>query len=500
MIRPMTMRILPAWLLAVPFLAVSFLAVPFSMAAHVGSPDIFFEGDAGAYKLYVTIRPPQIVPGVAEIEIRSLSPGVRQVHIVPLRLAQRGEQLSPVPDLAHAAKEDPQFYTGTLWLMASGSWKVQVDVDGDRGRGSLSVPVPALSARVLTMQKSDGLILLPLGLLLCIGMVSIVGASVREAKLEPGAAPSVSRVRRSRIVMAATALLLGGVMWGGNRWWDSEAGGYRRYVFKPLQLQASVAEGRLPLSLQLRLQDPGWMNRKTDDLLPDHGHLMHLYVLRIPGMDLVWHLHPELTPDGTFSQVLPQMPTGRYALYGDIVHANGLGETATAEMQLPEIAGQPLTGDDSAGAGPAVVKADYNRSVTPLSDGFQMVWDREKAPLRARQPYLFRFRAEDAAGHPAPDMQLYMGMPGHAAFVSADRSVFAHVHPSGSVPMAALGLTQSGTQPDNPHAGHLMMQSGPPAEVSFPYGFPKPGPYRIYVQVKRAGHIVTGVFDANVEN
>ena len=471
------------------------------MAAHVGSPDVFFEGDAGPYKLLVTIRPPQVVPGVAEIEIRSLSPDARQIHIVPLRLAQPGVQLGPVPDLARPAREDPQYYTGTLWLMATGSWKVQVDVDGDRGRGSLSVPVAALSTRVLTMQKSDGLILLPLGLLLCFGIVSIVGASVREASLEPGAATSAARVRRSRLAMAATAALMTGVLWAGNQWWDSEAGWYRRYVFKPLQLQASVAGGTsVPANLELRLDDPGWLNRKTDDLLPDHGHLMHLYVLRIPEMDRVWHLHPERAPDGTFSQPLPAMPAGRYALYGDIVHANGLGETATAEMQLPEIAGQPLTGDDSAGAALPVAKADYNRSVTPLSDGFQMVWDREKAPLRARRSYLFRFRVEDPAGHPAPDMQLYMGMPGHAAFVSADRSVFAHVHPSGSVPMAALGLTQ----PDNPHAGHMMqsvmMPSGPPSEVSFPYGFPKPGRYRIYVQVKRAGHIVTGIFDANVEN
>jgi hypothetical protein len=252
----------------------------------------------------------------------------------------------------------------------------------------------------------------------------------------------------------------------------------------------------MPANLELRLDDPGWLNRKTDDLLPDHNHLMHLYVLRIPDMDRVWHLHPERTADGAFSQPMPAMPAGRYALFGDIVHANGLGETATTEMQLPEIAGQPLTGDDSAGAALPVAKADYNRSVTTLSDGFQMIWDREKAPLRARQPYLFHFRVEDPTGHPAPDMQLYMGMPGHAAFVSVDRTVFAHVHPSGSVPMAALGLTQ----PGNPHAGHMMMQSGLPSEVSFPYGFPKPGRYRIYVQMKRAGHIDTGVFDANVEN
>jgi hypothetical protein len=64
-------------------------------------------------------------------------------------------------------------------------------------------------------------------------------------------------------------------------------------------------------------------------------------------------------------------------------------------------------------------------------------------------------------------MHLYMGMPGHAAFASTDGGVFAYVHPSASVPMAAVGRAQ----PDNPH-----------------------------VQMNRAGHIVTGIFDAKVEN
>jgi hypothetical protein len=41
------------------------------------------------------------------------------------------------------------------------------------------------------------------------------------------------------------------------------------------------------------------------------------------------------------------------------------------------------------------------------------------------------------------------------------------------------------------------MPSG--ADVSFPYAFPKPGRYRIFVQLKRAGAIQTGAFDADVE-
>jgi len=467
------------------------VAVALPLAAHVGSPDVFYEGTAGAYRMLVTIRPPQVVPGVAELEIRTLTPGVKQIKLVPLRITKI-QQYPPTPDVAQRSKDDPNFYTGALWLMSTGSWKVQIDVDGEQGTGRMAVPVPALSSRMLSMQTAVAAILIPLGLVLFFGLVAIAGASVREAGLPAGAAPDASRIRRSRVVMLATGVFLAAVVWGGNAWWSSEAAGYGRIVYKPIGLQASVDGSRMTLTLT----DPGWLDRKTDDLLPDHGHLMHLYMIRVPAMDRVWHLHPELTTGSTFMQQLPDVPAGKYALYADVVHLYGIGETATVTVDLPEIHGQPLQGDDAAGSVPATGEVDYNRNVTTLSDGYQLVWERPQSPVRARQPYEFRFRLLDAQGKPADQMELYMGMLGHAAFVAADGSVFAHVHPSGSVPMPAIGLAQ----PDNPHAMHTMLQSGIPAEVSFPYGFPKPGPYRIFVQMKRAGQVATGAFSVRVEN
>ena len=83
------------------------LTVRLSLSAHVGSPDVYYEGDAGPYHLFVTVRVPQVIPGVAEIEIRCATNDVRAIQIVPLRLSGAGSNFPPTPDLAQQSKEDP---------------------------------------------------------------------------------------------------------------------------------------------------------------------------------------------------------------------------------------------------------------------------------------------------------------------------------------------------------------------------------------------------------
>ena len=181
-------------------------------------------------------------------------------------------------------------------------------------------------------------------------------------------------------------------------------------------------------------------------------------------------------------QALPAMPDDTYHLFADVVHATGVPETITGQVKtsvIRELA-TPLSGDDSAW------------SAAQPSPTTKISWVRDDAPLVPKRLTTFTFRVDDENGEPVKDLELYMGMPGHAVFVRRDLKVFAHVHPSGSAPMVTLDMAM----PDEGrHAAHL---GSPPSTVTFPYGFPEPGQYRIFVQVKRAGTIVTEAFDADV--
>jgi hypothetical protein len=482
-----------------------FLLFSALLSAHVGSPDVYLEGKAGPYQLFVTVRPPLMIPGVAEIEVRSETPGIHDIRAVPLAIAGAGSKFAPIADPLKVSSQDPQFFAGSLWMMTSGSWQVRLTVEGAQGQGILSVPVPSFARSSKSMELGLGAILSVLGLFLMVGMVAMIGAATREAKLEAGQEPSPANLRSGRKATMIGAIIVLAVVFGGNAWWNSEANDYSQRIYKPLGMSARLKGA----DLSLRMSEPGWMQansvqlaafrvftRKMDDLVPDHGHIMHLYAIRQPGLDAVYHLHPQQGENGTFTLTLPSMEAGHYKLYADIVHANGFPETMVTEIDIPALTSRPLSGDDASVVTEPWQKSSAGDTVFNLPDGYKMEWLRGNKPLVARQAMSFNFRLTKADGTVPADMALYMGMLGHAAFVKTDGTVFAHIHPNGSVSMAALMLVSNDAPMD-----HSAMQMGEkpavlPNTVSFPYGFPSPGRYRIFVQMKHGETVETGVFDA----
>ena len=500
-------------------LAMLLLIAALPASAHVGSPDVFYEGKAGPYPLFVTVRVPQVIPGVAEIEIRSESKDVRAIRVVPMRLSGPGSNFPPTPDLAAQSKDDPQFFTASLWLMESGALQVRMLVDGSQGPGEVSGPVPSFAQRTLPMRKSLAVLLLALTLLLAVGAVYIVGAIVREGNLEGGEIPSEARKRRAGRAMVISAVLMALLLILGKAWWGVDASDFQRRVdyFKPPAAALNLVNGR---RLEIRVEHPdsrvlrpdfrstGYL--RLDDVIPDHGHLMHLFLIRQPNLDAMWHLHPEQAGGDAFAVDLPEMPAGQYQMFADVVDPRGYAWTLVGNIDLPQIAGKALIGDDSTWSGAPLAALPAESATSQLPDGGRIVWRRPAGPLKAGAPMDFTFDVQDKDGRPAQDLEPYMGMAGHAEFVRSDFRVFAHVHPAGSVSMAALelaeaGLTGSGDTPQSSMAMPMAMSmpaadSGPlPPEVRFPYGFPQAGDYRIFVQIKRAGRIETGVFDTRVQ-
>ncbi len=481
--------------------------------AHVGSPDVYAEGQAGPYKLFIVIRPPLVIPGVADIEARAETDGVGGIMITPIPLTGAAAAHPPVPDAMQRPSTDSAFFTGHLWIMATGSWQIRFAVSGSQGSGVLSIPVPATAIGTRKMTPGLGTLLAALGVLLVLGMIGIIGAAAREADLPPGKA--VARINRRHGYVAMTvalAVLATGVVLG-NVWWRSDAADYSGYVYKPLQMEPSLLQGNV---LDLKLRDPGWLKqRKLDDFIPDHDHLMHLYMIRWPDMDVVAHLHPHPATTGEFQLSLPSMPAGTYHLYADVVHESGFPETIVGSIALPAISSAPPAGDDAIGRA-LPTHPNMGSDETPdaasasrfrLPDGYTMVWMKPDR-IEPKRPIDFQFELLDPEGKAPQDMALYMGMLGHAAFVKTDGSTFAHIHPTGTVSMAAFMMA-------NPHGmkndavGHAGMEmpgmagmgrdeSTIPNVVGFPYGFPSEGTYRIFVQMKHGATIETGVFDATV--
>jgi hypothetical protein len=171
--------------------------LPVAARAHVGNPDIYFDGTAGPYRLFVTVRPPLVIPGVAEIQVRTTGSRVKSLEAVPVPLDAEDAKFAPVPDPLKVSSEDPQFLTGSLWIMAAGSWQVRITADGPSGRATLAVPVPSVARTTKKMQWGLGAGLTVLMLLLVGGLVLMAGASVREAQLDAGATPDEAQEKRA---------------------------------------------------------------------------------------------------------------------------------------------------------------------------------------------------------------------------------------------------------------------------------------------------------------
>src|SRR5947208_13989729 len=104
------------------FIIVAMLC-PALARAHVGSPNVFFEGQAGPYPVRVIIRPPAVLPGTAQVDVRVGVGVVTNVSVQAL-LWQTAHDAAPAPQVASAVAGETNLYNAALWLLWAGSYGV----------------------------------------------------------------------------------------------------------------------------------------------------------------------------------------------------------------------------------------------------------------------------------------------------------------------------------------------------------------------------------------
>ncbi len=475
---------------------VALLVLPTVARAHVGSPNVFFEGRAGPHALGVVIRPPPTLPGVAQIDVRVADATRVSVRAV---FADSLAEAAPAATPATPVVGEDQLWSAAVWLLRRGPYGIEVSVEGPGGIGAVAVPLQAAALQRPLLPPALGALLLALGAALFAWATWLVAAATR-----------------ARVAVAACVIALGAAVYGGHLRWRAMDRTFGNALERPLPVQAAIESGELRHLLRLEPIASGAPETTWETLVTDHGKLMHLFLIRENDLDVFAHLHPVRRDGRRFEAVLPPLPAGGYELYAELTHESGSSQTLVAKVSLPEPVGAAQegwpSGDGDAWCRSGVALAasaaepsalDFDDAwhlgrvsgthESKLMDGGRMVFENADGLVADRELGL-RFSAFKRDGEPEP-LEPYMGMLGHAVVRRSDGSVFTHLHPVGTVSMAAaelLALRGGTAQPmPTPIAGQAL-------EVAFPYAFPRSGNYRIWVQIRASEGVLTGVFDVRV--
>lgn len=287
------------------------------------------------------------------------------------------------------------------------------------------------------------------------------------------------------------------LLYGGQKWWNSVESDYRNNkLYRPDPIEAKV-DGHL---LKLERVEGKWGHRQ---LIPEHGKLMHAFLIRRPAMDAFAHLHPVPRRTNELQSALPELPAGTYDLYADVTHESGFTQTLVTKVDLPGLTeSSPTDPDDSAYIGQAkrvAIAGPTNVVASEIKNGLMLWMPPEKIIENAELNLKFL-----AIGNDQKPLRLepYMGMQAHAAVRHEDGTVFTHLHPFGTISMAAQEHFVRREREVAPNRRTLEIVCGLPSAdewISFPYAFPRAGRYRVWVQVKSGGEVLTGAFDVRVE-
>jgi hypothetical protein len=228
-----------------------------------------------------------------------------------------------------------------------------------------------------------------------------------------------------------------------------------------------------PVRLRFTVKHPS-TRALVHDFATVHEKPYHLFVIS-RDLETYEHVHPEKQPDGTYMVDATLPRPGDYRLFSDFLPLGGAPQVISRVITTAGFKGDLLSSHPPLVPDTTLRKTSGDMAVTLTLPAGGLVAGREET---------LRYQLEDArAGSPIADLEPYLGAFGHALVMSADTMHYVHAHPVELLP----------------HVGAEAVPPGGPS-LTFKALLPKPGPYRIWTQIKRRGQVSTIPFTVNADS
>ena len=193
-----------------------------------------------------------------------------------------------------------------------------------------------------------------------------------------------------------------------------------------------------------------------------HERKFHFIVV---SKDLTYfdHTHPETGENGVFTINYTFPKGGEYRLFADVAPHDAGSQYLMQALQVK--------------GGSASASTPLKLSSGATVEGVKMSLTPVKTGLAAGKTYSLVFKINDAKdGSPVKDLEPYLGAMAHLILIHQDAATFVHSHPDES-------------DPANGHNGAITVLAR----------FPKAGLFKGWLQVQRAGKVITLPFVVEVK-
>jgi len=472
--------------------------------ADIGHNNVVYEGKAGDIPLRVFVQLPGVVPGLSDISVKVFADGVNKVTVQPQKQDRDRKSKSPPPDVAKPVQGENNLFSAQLWLMDFGSYNLDIKIYQGQRVERIAIPVNSIATKVAVMNQTTSSILWVLLGILFFGFVNIVRVGYKDSTEPPGNEPDKTKRKRSYIVTVITLFFFSAIIYGGKNWWDKIDLAYQQNIFQSLDNKVDILNNGQTDHISIEIVDELWVKGVIADLIPDHGKIMHMYIISDTYEQLA-HIHPTRTDDrSVFIVKMPPFDNGTYHLYMDITHETGFSHTMTNTFTY---------NSENTIYDPTIltVERDPDDSWTLNTIEDRIIWKGKQSAYNAGDNIAMQFKVSNNGK--AAVLEPYISMGGHAALLKNDRSVFVHLHPIGTISMASQEMFQENYNQgvldqedicffgfaDDSTGNYFNSNTSPNGEVNFPaIKLTTPGNYSIWVQVKSAGEVITQKFDFNV--